>query len=448
MTNIVEQFEKQLDSFNPAERKYALSSLLGLVESGNVVLPAERQEVNLHLHTFYSYNANGYSPAKIAWLARKAGLGVAGIIDFDVLDGLEEFFRAASILNLKACAGFETRVFLPEFGDKVINSPGEPGIAYHMGIGMPDAEPKGGFNEFRSNLQESVRKRNCELMARVNKYLSPLELDYEKDVCPLTPAGNATERHICMAYARKARLLFRNDKDLAGFWSEKLGVDPVKLDLPEGIFLLNQIRAKTMKQGGVGYVRPDAGSFPVMAETNCFIKSAGGIPVFAWLDGTSEAEKEIEHLLEIVIDSGVAAINIIPARNYVSGKGKKDLKCRNLYRIVELAQEKCLPVIVGTEMNSPGQKFVDDFKSAELLPLLPVFLKGAYIIYAHSVLQRQSGLGYVSSWAETSFKSKEDKNSFFEKSGRLLCSVREKLLKNLPVDIAPGQVLELIKKIA
>ena len=44
-------------------------------------------------------------------------------------------------------------------------------------------------------------------------------------------------------------------------------------------------------------------------------------------------------------------------------------------------------------MNSPGQKFVDDFNSQELAPLLPVFLKSAYIVYAHSVLQQQLRLG-------------------------------------------------------
>src|SRR3989339_434568 len=92
---------------------------------------------NMHFHTIYSFNAEGYSPAKIASLAKQADLAAAGIVDFDVLDGLNEFYDATSKLNLKASGGIETRVFVPEFADKVINSPGEPGISYHMGAGIP-----------------------------------------------------------------------------------------------------------------------------------------------------------------------------------------------------------------------------------------------------------------------------------------------------------------------
>ena len=33
-------------------------------------------------------------------------------------------------------AGIETRVFLPEYAALEINSPGEPGVSYHMGIGF------------------------------------------------------------------------------------------------------------------------------------------------------------------------------------------------------------------------------------------------------------------------------------------------------------------------
>ncbi len=68
-----------------------------------------------------------------------------------------------------------------------------------------------------------------------------------------------------------------------------------------------------------------------------------------------------------------------------------------------MAERHDFPIIVGTEMNSPGNKFVDSFGTAELAPLVPVFLRGAHIIYGHSVLQRQSGLGYLSEWAKKTF---------------------------------------------
>ena len=81
-------------------------------------------DVNLHAHTFFSYNAYGYSPSKYAWLARKTGLAVAGIVDFDVLDALEEFLEAGRLVGLKTCVSLESRVFVPEFATRVINSPG------------------------------------------------------------------------------------------------------------------------------------------------------------------------------------------------------------------------------------------------------------------------------------------------------------------------------------
>ena len=102
-----------------------------------------------------------------------------------------------------------------------------------------------------------------------------------------------------------------------------------------------------------------------MEDVNRFIIDAGGIPTLPWLDGTSEGERQLERLLEVVMQSGNAAINIVPERNITSNE-----RLGNLYNIVGLAEKLQLPIIVGTEMNSPGQKFVDDFKSKELLRLL------------------------------------------------------------------------------
>ena len=434
-----EQLEKKLDSFDYIERRNALNTLMEKVHAGEITLPPAGSDVNLHFHTFFSYNSNGYSPTKIAWLARKKSLAVAGVIDFDVLDALEEFLSAAKISNLKACAGLETRVFIPELADKVINSPGEPGIAYHIGIGFPKADVSGKQKEFLASLHQTAQQRNRNLINRVNKYFAPVEISYENDVLVLTPSNNPTERHICLAYARKAQEIFTNEAALINFWYDKLGIKFESEELPEGKNLLNTIRAKTIKKGGIGYVTPDKKSFPLLADTNKFFLETGAIPTLAWLDGTSEAERDIENLLEIAIKNGVAAINIIPDRNYKPGV--KDEKLENLYRTVELAQELHLPVIVGTEMNSPGQKFVDSFNTKELSLLVPVFLKGAHIIYAHSVLQRYCGLGYTSIWAEQNFNNVEKKNNFFEKLGLLLEPEYEERCCDFNNDTLPQQIL-------
>ncbi|MBP8912134.1 MAG: hypothetical protein KBI32_11590 [Phycisphaerae bacterium] len=436
-----EELEQQLDSFDGAERRTALASLLEKVKTGEIVLPEAGRFVNLHCHTFYSYNAYGYSPSKFAWLARRAGLAVVGTTDFDVLDALEEFREACRLLNLKGCSGLETRVYVPEFATRVINSPGEPGISYHMGVGFPNAQVPPAQREFLKNLKQTAQQRNRDLMERVNRYLSPVELDYESDVLTLTPAGNATERHMCVAYARKAKDRFgEGTEELARFWSQKLGTDAKKLGLPEGRDLINTIRSKTMKRGGVGYIQPDSGSFPRMAETNRFILGAGGMPVHTWLDGSSDGEQAIEELLDVAMSTGAVALNVIPDRNYTPGS--QDQKVQNLYHVVEVAKKRHLVLVEGTEMNSPGQKFVDDFNSAELAPLLPAFLSGAHIVYAHSVLQRQCGLGYTSRWANKHFGTAERKNAFFEELGATLKPRQEDAMAELTELAAPTEVLK------
>jgi hypothetical protein len=421
----IAELESRLDSFDPGERKQALTALCEKVRAGEITLPRAGTDVNLHCHTFFSYNTYGYSPSKFAWLARKAGLAVAEVVDFDVLDALEEFLAAARILGLKACAGLETRVFVPEFATRVMTSPGEPGITYHMGVGFPRATLGGEQKQFLLKLCRTAQQRNRDLMGRVNKHLKPVELDYEKDVLVLTPGGNATERHMCLAYARKAKEVFPDDDKLSKFWSEKLGIEIETSVLPQSRKLLDTIRARTMKRGGVGYVLPDKGSFPL-----------------TWLDGTSEGERDIEELLDVAMSTGAAAINVIPDRNYTPGA--KGEKLQNLYQVVELARKLHLPVVEGTEMNSPGQKFVDNFETAELAPLVPVFLKGAHIVYAHSVLQQKCGLGYTSDWAKKNFKSVADKNEFFEELGRTLEPQYEHRLNDLSEDITADGMLDKV----
>jgi hypothetical protein len=95
-------------------------------------------------------------------------------------------------------------------------------------------------------------------------------------------------------------------------------------------------------------------------------------------------------------------------------------------------------------MNSPGQKFIDSFETDELKPLVPVFLKGAYIVYAHCVLQQTCGLGYLSGWAKKNFSAVAAKNEFFEKIGRLLKTAQQDIFIGLSENITPNEILRKI----
>ncbi len=353
------RLEAELDNFDPDTRRAALAGLLAAVAGQEIVFPPPNADLNMHCHSFFSYNAYGFSPTRLAWLGRTLGWAAAGLVDFDSLDGLTEFLHAAQALDLKACAGLETRVYIPEFSDYVMNSPGEPGISYHMGVAVPAPADESNA-KFLANLRTISASRNRDLVGRVNAYLDPVALDYERDVLPLTPSGNATERHICLAYAKRAAGRAARGRSRRLLVRAPRAPKRSALDLPAGPKLQGLIRAKTMKQGGVGYVVPDRGSFPKQADTNRFILEVGGLPTHTWLDGASEGERRLAEVLEVSMSTGVVALNVIPDRNY--GANAED-KLARLYQAVEIARGFDLLLVAGTEMNSPGQKFVDDWAS-------------------------------------------------------------------------------------
>ena len=108
-------------------------------------------------------------------------------------------------------------------------------------------------------------------------------------------------------------------------------------------------------------------------------------------------------------------MNIIPDRNFTPGE--RDQKLKNLHDVVARARARDWPILVGTEMNSPGLKFVDDFAAPELAPVADDFRRGARIFAAHTVLARHAGLGYLGDWAADSFDTVAARNDFYDEFG-------------------------------
>jgi hypothetical protein len=180
----------------------------------------------------------------------------------------------------------------------------------------------------------------------------------------------------------------------------------------------NTVRAKLMKRGGVGYVAPSHDAFPRVEEFHRLIVACGALPCAAWLDGTTAGEQAIDELLALLIDQGVAALNIIPDRNWnLADPDERRRKVQHLYDVVRLTAALDLPLNVGTEMNSPGNKLVDDFFTPELAPVRQAFLDGAHFIYGHTAMQRALGLGYQSSWAQSHLPTRRQRNEFYTHIG-------------------------------
>ncbi len=423
MTNIKQhqaELEGQLNHFDPSLRRKALQELLAFVDSGNVSCENSREIANMHCHTFFSFNAYGYSPTGLAWLAKKNGYKLIGKVDFDVLDGVEEFLEACDLAGVRASAAIETRVFFPEFSTRELNSPGEPGVYYHMGIGLAlDRVPEPG-RSILSDMQQRSASRNREIVNRLNHVLNPVNIDYEGDVLPLTPAGNATERHILAAILKKASESLDNPNT---FWAQKLSISDEALAslMQNGPAFQNQVRTRFMKKGGPGYVQPGESSFPSVNDFHRAVTACEGLICAAWLDGLSNGEQAMAEELEILVGRGAVALNIIPDRNWnVPDPQLRKTKIKNLYDVVELAGGLDLPINVGTEMNTFGQKLVDDFDVPEMAPVRHVFLDGAYFVYGQTVMQRTLGLGYHSDFSREGFNTRKDRNEFYTKIGRLI----------------------------
>ena len=410
----------QTNAFNRDERRQALAALIA---RGLPKAPAT-DWVNMHVHTFFSFNGEGWSPTRLAWEAVRRGLHSLAICDFDVLQGMEELFEAADLLQLRAAAGFESRTFFAAYADQEINSPGEPGVFYFMGMGFVRLPVPGSqAAAVLADMLERSHARNRSLIQRINAGLRDVAVDYGTDVLPLTPDRNATERHIVNAYHAKALREFGGDTDTAAaFWAARLGLD--LSDACESIKDTNRftdkLRSKLMKKGGLGYQQPDADTFPALDTVTDMIRECRAIPMSTWLDGTSEGESDPATQLECVMAKGVEAVNIIPDRNWnLKDTAEKTRKVAELDRYVAAAQALDLPINVGTELNKAGQRFVDDFGAAPLQRHHAAFLQGAQVMVGHTRLLRWADLSYIDAAAAAEFPTRSARNAFFAAVGAL-----------------------------
>ena len=428
MSEKIAVLEEQLNSFNKEGRLAALKELKKLCP-----VPLEKTGfVNQHAHSFYSFNAYGFSPCRVAFEAYKKGLFSIGLVDFDTLDGVFEILEAGEILGIRATAGIESRVFVTEYSEKVINSPGEKGVAYFMGVGFTGKEKKGTAGEKVINrFREISKERNIARLASVNLLLKDKlpPVDYAADVLTLTPEKNATERHILEALDRKARATYKG-KELIDFWAEKLGEKEGKIQslLGKSPDLQALIRSRLFKQAGA------AASYPDLLEVIKAVIDLGGIPVVAWLDGTNEGENDPEAMLKLMQEKGVVAVNIVPDRNWnIKDPAEKAIKVNNLKAFVAAAKKLGMPLIAGTEMNKAGQSITDDFNAPEIRGYLPEFVAGACFFFGHTLLARLLNKGFYSTWAKEKYPDVAKRIEYYTETGKKFepGMTKESLLKTL-----------------
>lgn len=416
----VEQLAKQLDAFDLDARKAALLQLAEVEGQPEHTPP----RVNMHCHSFFSFNGYGASPSRIVWRAARDGWHAVGLCDFDVLDGMSELLWAADTLGVRSNVCLETRVFFREYAEHVINSPGEPGVYYFVGAGFVDLPAAGSKAAERLEaMRAQAAARTRAIVERVNAYLGGLQLDFEQDVLPLTPAGNATERHVCTAYYRKSLATFPDQYQGAAFWAKAFAMPAaeVRAKLGKPMDFTDLIRSKLMKSGGAGYMKPDSDTFPALDDVLEMFLDCQAIPVATWLDGTNSGEADIEAQLECLRAKGAAALNIVPDRNWnLADPDERAVKVAKLHECVGIADKLHLPINIGTELNKFGQPWVDDLQAAPLQPVAASFIRGARVMVGHTRLLRFAQFSYVGSAAAAEFGGDlAGKNDFFAAVGAL-----------------------------
>ena len=378
---------------------------------------------NMHCHSFFSYNADGWSPSRVAFECRSRRLCAAALCDFDVLDGLDEFLEAGRLLALRSAVHLETRAYVRELSTADISSPGEAGVTYIMGCGFTGI-PAVGTQQARTLalLRQGAQDRNLALIARVNAALPAIAIDYARDVQPLTPKGVATERHIMRAYRLQALKAFPDPAARAAFWAPLLKCavaeyPAIEANIPK---MEDLVRNALAKRGGIGYIQPTEKTFPLADDFTGWVKSCGAIPTIAWLDGTSGGEAKCNDLLDLMTDKGCAALNIIPDRNWNLKKPEEAaLKQAKLDEVVKGCVKRDLPINIGTEMNKGGLPFVDDITGPVLKNYAAEFTQGMRIMVGQTLLGVYAHAPYLGERAQSEFKDIKKRNAFYASVGTL-----------------------------
>lgn len=365
---MVETLIKKLNANTKEERLNALKELMALYNNGTLEMPKATESVNNHIHTTYSFSP--YSPTKAVFMAFKAGLKTAGIMDHDSIGGAEEFLEAGKIANMAVTVGFEARVKMDgsKYSDRRFNNPDQPYVAYVACHGVPHQNINK-VNEFTAPLRAKRNERNRKQVDKINELIakSGITLSFEDDVMPISmvnQGGSITERHILYALSLKLIDKFGMGVHLVDFLKNELNME-----------LSAKVEAKLLYEDGEYYAYDLLGAlkgnlvekFFIPADEECvtvkefceFVKEIGGISAYAYLGdvgdsvtGDKKAQKFEDEFLDDLLDElkgfGFNAVTFMPTRNTKL----------QLARLMNKCKELDFFEICGEDVNSPSQSFV------------------------------------------------------------------------------------------
>ena len=359
--------EQQLNHPRKEKRLEALRAIKAGINNGEFPKTEAGTDVNNHIHTTYSFSP--YSPSMAVYMAYRAGLYTAGIMDHDSVSGGEEFVEAAGIMGILGTVGVECRVHMTDtvLGNRRYNNPDQTGVAYMALHGIPHQNIAKAAAFFAPYSKERD-KRNRKMTDAINKIMMPfaVAIDYDKDVVPLSmqsEGGSVTERHLL--YALSLRVIERLGKgqpvvDLLS----KMGIalpEKIKgflLDESNPMYdydLLGALKSSLVEQF---YIDAEA-ECPKVSEVIALSKEIGAISAYAYLGDVGQSvtgdkktqcfeDSYLEELFLFLSTMGFNAVTYMPSRNTPE----------QLTRLRALCEEYGLFQISGEDINSPRQSFI------------------------------------------------------------------------------------------
>ena len=326
--------------------------------------PMVPQYINNHIHTTYSFSP--YSPTAAVYAARMEGLCTAGIIDHDSISGAEEFIEAAGIIGIPVTIGMEARISMDgtRLAGRRTNNPDQVGVSY-MTIQSVPHDKINTLTEFFKPYQAARHARNRKMIAKINEIVG-VELDYDRDVLPLSEAANnggVTERHLM--YALAIELVKQVGKGQPMI--DKLTALGMNLSEKQKNLLLDteypfyEYDVLGMLKGTfVPKIFIDAtDECPKLADMVKLCKEVDAYLCYAYLGdvgdsvtGDKKAQKfeddYLDDVFECLKEEGVKAVTYMPTRNTPA----------QLERLRGLCDAYGMFQISGEDINTPRQSFI------------------------------------------------------------------------------------------
>ena len=353
-----------LNKLNAPTKAERLANLAEVLKN-TTFPPAVPEYINNHIHTTYSFSP--YSPTAAVYAARMEGLCTAGIIDHDSISGAEEFLEAAKLVDMPVTIGMECRVSMDgtRLEGRRTNNPDQVGVSY-MTIQSVPHDKISTLTEFFRPYQAARHLRNRKMIEKINSLLPGIELDYDRDVLPLSEAadnGGVTERHLMYALAKKlvaqvgkGEAMVKKLADMGLTLSAKQEAQMLDTAYPFYEYdLLGILKSAFVPQIFID-ATDECPKLPDMvklcADVDAYLCYAYLGDVGDSVTGDKKAQKfeddYLDDVFECLKEEGVKAVTYMPTRNTQA----------QLERLRGLCDQYGMFQISGEDINSPRQSFV------------------------------------------------------------------------------------------